>query len=65
MERIIGRNGGEGATPVEVASWLYGNARSTSPAQNAAEARFVEQMGRYGAMGSRLLGAPGTNAPAQ
>jgi hypothetical protein len=27
MERIIGRNGGEGATPTEVANYLYGNAR--------------------------------------
>lgn len=27
MERIIGRNGGEGATPTEVANWLYGSAK--------------------------------------
>lgn len=27
MERIIGRNGAEGATPTEVANYLYGNAR--------------------------------------
>jgi hypothetical protein len=27
MEKIIGRNGGVGATPIEVANWLYGNAK--------------------------------------
>jgi len=34
-----------------------------SPAQNAAEARFVEQMGRYGALGSRVIGTAGSPAP--
>jgi hypothetical protein len=27
MERIVGRNGGDGATPTEVANWLYGQAK--------------------------------------
>jgi len=27
MEKIIGRNGNEGATPTEVANWLYGQAK--------------------------------------
>jgi hypothetical protein len=27
MEKIIGRNGGEGATPTEIANYLYGNAK--------------------------------------
>jgi hypothetical protein len=27
MERIVGRNGGDGATPTEVANWLYGSAK--------------------------------------
>jgi len=27
MEKIIGRNGGDGATPTEVANWLYGQAK--------------------------------------
>jgi len=27
MERIVGRNGAEGATPNEVANWLYGSAK--------------------------------------
>jgi hypothetical protein len=36
-----------------------------SPAQNAAEARFVEQMGHYGALASRTLAAGNAGAPAQ
>lgn len=27
MERIVGRNGGEGATPTEISNWLYGSAK--------------------------------------
>jgi hypothetical protein len=34
-------------------------------AQNAAEARFVEQMGHYGALASRTLAAGNAGAPAQ
>jgi hypothetical protein len=36
-----------------------------SPAQNAAEARFVDQMGRYGMLASRTLTAGKAGAPAQ
>jgi hypothetical protein len=28
MERIVGRNGGDGSTPTEVANWLYGAAKA-------------------------------------
>jgi hypothetical protein len=47
---------GERSAAGRVARSLY-----RSPAQNAAEARFMEQMGRYGALGSRML-ATGTAA---
>jgi hypothetical protein len=33
-----------------------------TPTQNAAEQRFIEQMGRYGALGARLAAPPAQQA---
>jgi hypothetical protein len=51
---------GERLAAGRVARSLY-----RSPAQNAAEARFVDQMGRYGMLTSRTFAAGSAGTPAQ